>query len=216
MRFCATLNVPAFRFSSRLLPLRTHPDAGYDPADLPGGRQILEAFRDAGKLAEDLGVRTLLHPEQIAVLSARDPAVVANAVGELVHQNEMADWLNVDTLTIHGGGGYGDKPAALARLTETIRGLPDAVRRRLALGGVDTEVDGEGGEPDHPGEVRGFLLVPRRGPAELLDPPEEPLHHVPVPVPLLVVPRERHAGRVRLDARPRPAAFAAARFARLQ
>ena len=75
----------------------------------------------------------MLHPEQIAVLSAHDPAVVENAVGELVHQNEMADWLGVDTLTIHGGGAYGDKPAALARLTETILKLPAGVRRRLAL-----------------------------------------------------------------------------------
>ena len=133
VRFCAALRIPAFRYSSRLLPLRTHPGAGYDPADLPGGRRIVEAFRDAGKLAADLGVRTLLHPEQIAVLSAHDPAVVENAVGELVHQNEMADWLNVDTLTIHGGGAYGDKPAALARLTETVLGLPDEIRRRLAL-----------------------------------------------------------------------------------
>ena len=133
VRFCAALNVRCFRYSSRLLPLRTHPDAGYDPAELPGGRAIVQSFRDAGKLAADLGVRTLLHPEQIAVLSAHDPAVVENAVGELVHQNEMAEWLNVDVLTVHGGGGYGDKPAALARLTETIAGLPAGVRRRLAL-----------------------------------------------------------------------------------
>ena len=133
IRFCGAVGVRAFRASSRLLPLRTHPEVGYDPADLPGGKAAVTAFRDAGKRAEELGVRTLLHPEQITVLSAHDPAVVANAVGELVHQAEMADWLRADTLTIHAGGGYGDKPAALARFADNVRALPSEVRDRLAV-----------------------------------------------------------------------------------
>ena len=133
VRFCAAVGIRSFRFSSRLLPLRTHPDAGYDPHALPGGKRIVRAFRDAGALAEDLGVRTLFHPEQITVLSGHDPAVVANAVGELAHQAEMADWLRSDVLTIHAGGGYGDKPAALERFKENVRALPDDVRSRLAV-----------------------------------------------------------------------------------
>ncbi len=133
IRFCGALNIGAFRSSSRVAPLRTHPDVGYDPASLPGGKASVRAFRDAGKLAEDLGVRTLLHPEQITVLSAHDPAVVQNAVEELVHQAEIAGWLRADTLTIHAGGGYGDKPAALARFAENVRALPAEVRDRLAV-----------------------------------------------------------------------------------
>ena len=133
VRFCAAVGIKSFRFSSRLLPLRTHPGAGYDPHALPGGPAIVAAFRDAGKLAEDFGVRTLLHPEQITVLSAPDPAVVENAVGELVHQAEMAEWLASDVLTIHAGGGYGDKPAALERFADNVRALPHEVRRRLAV-----------------------------------------------------------------------------------
>ena len=133
VRFCGAVGIRAFRSSSRLLPLRTHPTAGYDPADLPGGRAGVAAFRDAGKLAADLGVRMLLHPEQITVLSAPDPAVVANAAGELVHQSEMADWLGADVLTIHAGGGYGDKPAALARFAANVAALPGDVRAKLAV-----------------------------------------------------------------------------------
>ena len=133
VRFCGAAGIGAFRASSRLLPLRTHPKAGFVPALLPGGRASVTLFRDAGKLAEDLGVRTLLHPEQITVLSAHDPAVVENAVEELTHQAETAEWLGADTLTIHAGGGYGDKPAALARFAANVAALPAAVRDRLAV-----------------------------------------------------------------------------------
>ncbi|WP_242688103.1 UV DNA damage repair endonuclease UvsE [Alienimonas californiensis] len=133
IRFCDAVNIRAFRASSRLLPLRTHPDVGYDPESLPAGRASVALFREAGRRAEDAGIRTLLHPEQITVLSAHDPAVAANAVDELIHQAEMAEWLRADTLIIHAGGGYGDKPAALARFAENVRGLPSGVRDRLAV-----------------------------------------------------------------------------------
>ena len=41
--------------------------------------------------------------------------------------------VGADVINIHGGGAYGDKPAALKRLAKEIEKLPAAVRTRLTL-----------------------------------------------------------------------------------
>ena len=49
------------------------------------------------------------------------------------YQAEVAEWVGADTSNIHGGGGYGDKPAALRALRGNIECLSASVRSRLTL-----------------------------------------------------------------------------------
>lgn len=133
LRWCDANGVGCFRIGSSVVPLRTHPKAGYVPHLLPGGRGLVQAFRDCGAYAADRGLRVTFHPDQYVVLNSPDPAVVESSVGELEHLAEVAEWVNADVLIVHGGGGYGDKPAALERLAATVAGLDDAVRGRLAV-----------------------------------------------------------------------------------
>ncbi len=133
LAFCAAHGIGAFRVNSQILPLRTHPRAGYRVADLPGGAAIVSAFRRCGVLARRAGLRLSFHPDQFIVLNSPDPAVVAAATAELEYQAEVAGWIGADVITLHAGGVYGDKPAALRRLRAVLDRLPAAVRRRLAL-----------------------------------------------------------------------------------
>jgi len=133
IRFCAAHNIGAFRIGSDLLPVRTHPVVGYDLADLPDGRAIVKSLRACGTLACTHNIRLLFHPDQFIVLSSTDPKITRRSVADLVAQTELATWLGADVINIHAGGGYGDKPAALARVAANIRKLPVAVRRRLTL-----------------------------------------------------------------------------------
>jgi len=50
-----------------------------------------------------------------------------------MYQAEVAEWVGADAINIHGGGGYGDKRAAQARLAREIDKLPDFVRSRLTF-----------------------------------------------------------------------------------
>ena len=133
LAFCAAHGIGAFRVNSQILPLRTHPEVGYRVADLPGASEIVQCFVDCGRSAQAHGLRLSFHPDQFVVLSSPDPDVCRRSVAELLYQAEVAEWLGAEVINLHGGGAYGDKPAALARLRETLEGLPDALRRRLTL-----------------------------------------------------------------------------------
>jgi len=133
LQFCKDHGIGAFRINSQILPLKTHPDVGYALQDLPGGEEIVKIFRRCGNLSRRHDVRTTFHPDQFIVLNSPDPQVVARSVADLVYHAEVAQWVHADVINLHGGGVYGDKPSALARLSDAIAGLPAVVRRRLTL-----------------------------------------------------------------------------------
>lgn len=131
--FCGANGIGSFRVNSQILPLKTHPRAGYDLAELPGGPAIIEEFRKCGALARQLGLRLTFHPDQFILLSAEKPGITGSSVKELEYQAEVAGWIGADVINIHGGGGYGDKRSALARAGAALELLSPAVRSRLAF-----------------------------------------------------------------------------------
>ncbi len=131
LRFCAKNGIGCFRVTSRILPLKTHPELGYD-SDLPG-EEIIGSFRACGKLARETGTRIVFHPDPFVVLNSPNPEVLRSSIAELEYQAEVAEWIGADVITLHGGGGYGDKAGALRRLVENAKRLSPPVRKRLAF-----------------------------------------------------------------------------------
>ncbi len=130
---CQRLGIGAFRVNSQILPLKTHPRFGYDVAALPEGDDLIRRFKIAGVTAWKLGVRLSFHPDQFVLLNSPRPEVAASSLAELAYHAEVADWIGADVINIHGGGGYGDRPAALRRLRAALEDLPPNIRRRLTL-----------------------------------------------------------------------------------
>lgn len=133
LRYCSAHGIGCFRINSQILPLKTHPEVGYDLDDLPGGKQVLGRFRQCGDFARGNGLRTTFHPDQSVVLSSPRAEVVEQSIAELEYQAEVAEWVGADVINIHAGGAYGDKKAALGRLRRGLERLSDKVRRRLTL-----------------------------------------------------------------------------------
>jgi UV DNA damage endonuclease len=133
LRFCVANGIGSFRISSPILPVVTHPKVRYVVGDLPGGDAIIAKFRACGAFAKEHGVRTGFHPDQFVVLNSPSPVVVANAIADLESQAALAELVNADTVNIHGGGGYGDKPAALARFAKNLSLLSDDARALLTV-----------------------------------------------------------------------------------
>ncbi|MGD9643356.1 MAG: UV DNA damage repair endonuclease UvsE [Elusimicrobiales bacterium] len=133
LAYCAANGIGSFRVNSQLLPLKTHPRAGYELKDLPGGAAIVSAFKACGRQAKELGLRLTFHPDQFVLLSSPTENVTAASLLELEYQAEAAEWTGADVINIHGGGAYGDKPAALGRLAAALKRLSRRARSRLAL-----------------------------------------------------------------------------------
>lgn len=131
--FCRDNRIGSFRINSQILPLKTHPSAGYDIHDLPGGEQIVRAYKDCGAFSRQHGIRTTFHPDQFVILSSPNPDVVEKSIADLEYQAQVAQWVNADVINIHAGGVYNDKPSALSRLIDTVGTLPEAVRQRLTF-----------------------------------------------------------------------------------
>lgn len=133
LQFCASHGIGAFRINSQILPVKTHPAAGYDVAELPGSADLVARFRACGAFARQHNLRLSFHPDQFVVLNSPNPQTLAQSLAELNYQAEVADWVGADTLNLHGGGAYGDKVAALRTLRQSIERLPIGVRSRLTL-----------------------------------------------------------------------------------
>jgi UV DNA damage endonuclease len=133
LRYCTANGIGAFRVNSQILPVRTHPEAGYEVNELPGSDKIVERFRECGEFARSHGLRLSFHPDQFVVLNSPNPKTLEHSLAELDYQAEGAEWIGADTINIHGGGAYGDKVSALRVLREKIELLPERVRSRLTL-----------------------------------------------------------------------------------
>ncbi|MFT5527151.1 MAG: UV DNA damage endonuclease [Pirellulaceae bacterium] len=138
LQFCADNGIGCFRINSQVLPIKTHGECGYDVSDLPDGDEIVQRFKACGEFARDHDIRTSFHPDQFVVMNSPRPDVVERSIAELEYQSEIAEWVGADVVNIHGGGGYGDKPDALARFARNLSRLSDRVRRRLTVENDDT------------------------------------------------------------------------------
>jgi UV DNA damage endonuclease len=133
LTFCHENDIGDFRVNSQILPLKTHPDVGYNMDDLPRYRDIIATFQKCGQFCLKNNLRTTFHPDQFILLSSPDPDVTRRSLLELSYHAQVAEWINADVINIHGGGAYGDKSQTLKRTVSQINKLPDAVRTRLTL-----------------------------------------------------------------------------------
>ena len=130
---CHALGIGAFRITSQILPLATHPVSGYTLGTLEETGAIARAFADVRPRARALGLRLSFHPDQFVVLNSERESVVESSLRELEHQAAVAEVVGADTVTLHAGGAAGGKDAALARLERALDRLSPRARALLAL-----------------------------------------------------------------------------------
>lgn len=133
LHFCVEQGIGCFRINSQILPIKTHPSAGYSVGQLPEADAIIAAFRRCREVVEEHELRLVFHPDQFVVLNSPCEDVVQKSIDELEYHAEVAEWVGADVINIHGGGAYGDKAAALARFARNLDRLSHAVMSRLTI-----------------------------------------------------------------------------------
>ena len=126
--------LPFFRISSDLIPFGP---LEVFPFDWEAAfKWKFDAIR---RIVKRHKLRVTSHPGQYTVLNSPRPEVVAASVEELDHQARVLALMSPKgTMTLHVGGAYGDKPAALDRFAENLERLSPQARKMLILENDDT------------------------------------------------------------------------------
>ncbi len=127
------MGIGAFRISSDLFPVYTHPETGYHLDDFPDAEHIRKTLREAGTFAVENNIRLSFHPDQFIIISSPRNEVVANSVRDLIYHFMLADLTGAEIINIHLGGRYGSKVDSIERFRRNFEKLPSAVRARITL-----------------------------------------------------------------------------------
>jgi UV DNA damage endonuclease len=133
IEYCRALGIGAFRITSGLLPLATHPQSGFTLDSLGRAAEVRRLLAEARDAARAGGIRLSFHPDQFVVLNSARPDVVESALGEIEWQATLAELLDADVICLHGGSVAGGVDAAAERLLRGIDRLSPRARSRLAL-----------------------------------------------------------------------------------
>ena len=124
-----------------MFPYASHETYGYSL------EYCASLLAQVGTLAKRYGHRLTTHPGQFTQLGSPRESVVRSSIRELEYHAEMLDRMGIDqdgVMIIHGGGVYGEKAAALARMKNVIQyKLSARVRARLVLENDEVAI------PDH-------------------------------------------------------------------
>ncbi|RFU62362.1 UV DNA damage repair endonuclease UvsE [Peribacillus glennii] len=129
--FNAAHQIDVYRLSSSIVPLATHPEAGWDFVS-PFARE----WRELGEWIRRFNMRVSFHPNQFTLFTSPDSQITSNAVRDMEYHYRMFEAMGVHEnsyMNIHVGGAYGDKPAATARFHENILQLPVHIKAKMTL-----------------------------------------------------------------------------------
>jgi UV DNA damage endonuclease len=124
--------IQVYRFSSKLIPLATHPEfVGWDYA-----RDLSADFQAIGEFVTANHLRVSLHPDHFTVLNSPNPDVLTASLRDLDYHVTMLETMGLPEtakLVIHIGGKYQDHNEALTRFKTNFAALPERIKNRLTL-----------------------------------------------------------------------------------
>lgn len=137
-----THGIRFYRMSSGMFPHITNP-AFMKRKDKGNFRKLaynVSAFSKElsliGEFARKHNHRLTFHPDPFISLGTENPDLLIRNKRDLYFHSRLLDIMKLNlncTMTIHGGGAYGNKPETMARWVNNFNNLPDKVKRRIAL-----------------------------------------------------------------------------------
>ncbi len=132
LRYCVAHDVRLYRFSSKLIPLATHPELNHWDYISDLKPQLTEL----GHFIKENRLRVSFHPDHYTLLNSPHEGIYNASVADLAYHCNIFDAMGLDErakLIIHIGGGYNKKEEALERFARNWCRLPENIRKRIAL-----------------------------------------------------------------------------------
>jgi UV DNA damage endonuclease len=130
LRYNAAHHIHVFRFTSRLVPLATHPVA----ADWRYLEEFSLELAEIGAYVQERDMRVSAHPDHFTLLNSPSAEVLAASLADLEYHAGLFAAMGLGSqakLVVHVGGLYKEKQKAISRFKTNYLALNPAIRQRL-------------------------------------------------------------------------------------
>ncbi|MDR3588925.1 MAG: UV DNA damage repair endonuclease UvsE [Negativicutes bacterium] len=132
LRYNSAHQIHLYRFTSKLVPLATHPiAAGWDYIAAGG-----DLWQEIGEYIRLHGMRVSAHPDHYTLLNSPKAEVLAASIKDLDYHARIFEAMGLapyPSLVLHVGGQYKEKETALQRFSQQFASLPERLRLRLMI-----------------------------------------------------------------------------------
>lgn len=125
-------HIQVYRFTSRLIPLCTHPQF----RDWNYIVDLKDEFEEIGSFVREHQMRVSLHPDHFTLLNSPHPDVQKASRLDLEYHYKIIEAMDLGKevkFVIHAGGKYEDKALALKRFKAQFKGLPQGIQNRIVI-----------------------------------------------------------------------------------
>jgi UV DNA damage endonuclease len=132
LHYAIANHVKLYRFSSKIIPLATHPEL----RDWDYIKDLQPQLDLMGAFIRDHEMRVSFHPDHFTLLNSPRENVFESSIVDLAHHCKLLNGMGLDSsakLIIHVGGGYSNKAEALERFMENWSRVPIGIAKRLTL-----------------------------------------------------------------------------------
>ncbi len=132
LRHCLAYSVKVYRFSSKIIPLATHPElACWDYI-----KDLKPQLAEIGSFVRENKIRVTFHPDHYTLINSLKEEVFLSSVNDLIHHCRILNAMGLDEqakLVIHVGGGYDNKEESLERFITNWGRIPKGIAKRVTL-----------------------------------------------------------------------------------
>ena len=133
-------NIHFYRLTSKLIPLATHTEVGFDYIDK------YESYYDAiSNIINDNNMRIDVHPDQFCVLNSTNKDVIASSISILKYHFNILEALKIRNkiIVLHVGSSVFGKENSIKRFINTFNKLPNYLKECIALENDDKVYNAE-------------------------------------------------------------------------
>lgn len=133
------LGIDVYGLSPKLFPLANYPSLEYFRYIDSLKTELLEV----GEYIKENNIRANIHLENTIIINSMSDKVLQDSIKDIKYQNVLMNYMGLDDkykVIVNVGGAYVNKEDAIERFYETLSGLDEALRRRIALKNEDNSI----------------------------------------------------------------------------
>lgn len=132
LRYNQAYGIKLYRFTSKIIPLATHPV--FNEWDW---KNILKSdFEELGRVVKETEIRVSTHPDHFVLLNSPKKEVLDNSIKDLDYHCTMFELMDLGPkykIVLHIGGMYKNKEDSIKRFYEGFSQLSNRVKARIIL-----------------------------------------------------------------------------------